>query len=357
MSRQKLFRTILSIGAVTGVLFGGSSAPAQDVGPEANIQNAEAGDPIAELVVELDDVIFAQEKFWTGLQVSPVDAALRAQLDIPADQGVVVSGVESGSPAEEAGIQVYDVLLTIDDAAVTDTESLLAKLQEAGEGPEQVVLLRGGKRLSLELTPRQRQWNVVTFISGDQYRIGVRVAEADEALRSQLGLSGDQGLVVTEVVEESPAAKAGIELHDILLEFGGKPLKTTEDLTSQVQEVGDRAATMEFIRKGERQSVRVTPERQSAQPLVNFIEVGGFDVEVLTPLESEIVRLHTDVVTPYEVGNEPSQNEAQAQLQELIREMEALTERMEALQRSLREPEESAAGGGEAEPEGADGED
>lgn len=344
MSQHKHVRLVLSIGAVTCALFYSSPTPAQDVGPGEVIRKLEAGDPIAELVVELDDVVFAQERFWTGLQVSPVDPALRAQLDIPEDQGVVVSGVESGSPAEEAGIKVYDVLLTFDGAAVTDAESLLAKQQEAGEGPEQVVLLRGGKRISLELTPRQRQWNVVTYVSGDQFRIGVRVAEADDALRSQLGLSEGQGLVVTEAVEESPAAEVGIRQHDILLEFGGKPLKTAEDLTSQVQEVGDHAATMEFIRKGERQSVRVTPERQSV--LANLVE-WNVDREVLTPM-----------VVDVQAAVEPLLREtAEEQLQNLIREMESLTARMEALQRSLRSPEEGAAGGGEAEPEGGSGED
>jgi membrane-associated protease RseP (regulator of RpoE activity) len=224
------------------------------------------------------------------------------------------------------------VLLTVSGEPVQDEATLRERIGASGGETVSVVLLRGGKRLSVAMTPRPREWEweIVTFAMGNQYRIGVRVAEVDESLRSQLGLPEDLGLVATEIIEESPAAQAGIELHDILLEFGGKPLRTTEDLTTQVQEVGDRAATMELVRKGEQQSVRVTPEHEQPLIKVNFVESVNFTpIDVLLPTIDGVVE---SVV-------EPSPDEAAtSQLQQLIREMEALTERMEALQRSLRAP-------------------
>lgn len=321
MFQQQLCHTIVSIGVMLGISLAGRPVSAQDAGPGNVIQEVESGQFLTELVI-------AQENLWTGLQLAPVDPALRSQLDLADEEGIVVVSVDSDSPADEAGIQAHDVLLTVGGEPVQDEATLRERIGGTDGEAVSVVLLRGGKRLTVELTPRPRAWDLVTYVMGSQYRIGVRVAEVDESLRSQLGLSEGRGLVVTELIEESPAAKAGIELHDILLEFGGKPLRTTDDLTTQVQEVGDRAATMELIRKGERQSVRVTPERE--QPLVSFVESVNFTpIDVLLPTIDGVVEL---VV-------EPSQDEtAEAQLQQLIREMEVLTERMEALQQSLRSP-------------------
>jgi S1-C subfamily serine protease len=53
--------------------------------------------------------------------------------------------------------------------------------------------------------------------------IGVTVAPADDTLRSQLRLPAKRGLVVTKVESDAPAAKAGLLVSDVLVEFGGKP--------------------------------------------------------------------------------------------------------------------------------------
>ena len=54
--------------------------------------------------------------------------------------------------------------------------------------------------------------------TNDRYRIGVTLSEADDTLRSHLKLAASEGLVVTEVVNDSPAAKMGVKLHDVLTE-------------------------------------------------------------------------------------------------------------------------------------------
>ena len=55
----------------------------------------------------------------------------------------------------------------------------------------------------------------------DRSWLGVGVEEASEALQSQLGLAPRVGLLVTYVTSDSPAAKAGLEKNDVLVEFEG----------------------------------------------------------------------------------------------------------------------------------------
>src|SRR5512146_1880559 len=58
-----------------------------------------------------------------------------------------------------------------------------------------------------------------------EYWIGVECYPASETLRSQLDLPEGQGIVVEQVLPESPGAKAGVKRHDILLTAGDKPLR------------------------------------------------------------------------------------------------------------------------------------
>ena len=71
--------------------------------------------------------------------------------------------------------------------------------------------------------------------------IGVSVSPIEPALRDQLRIPADEGLIATEVVAEGPGAKAGLKVNDILLTMGGKPLKDQATLVDLVQKNGEKS--------------------------------------------------------------------------------------------------------------------
>lgn len=85
--------------------------------------------------------------------------------------------------------------------------------------------------------------------------LGVGLDEPDEALVSQLGLKDGAGLVVTYVAEDSPAAKAGLQKNDVLLEMEGQSLMVPAQLQKLVQarKVGDKV-TLKLLRGGKKES-------------------------------------------------------------------------------------------------------
>lgn len=93
--------------------------------------------------------------------------------------------------------------------------------------------------------------------------IGVGCSPATETLRSQLRLEPGTGLVVDHVFPDSPAAKAGLKVHDLLLkvQHGEKSivLKDLADLSTAVGHVKTDEMQIELLRAGERQTVGVTP--------------------------------------------------------------------------------------------------
>lgn len=85
----------------------------------------------------------------------------------------------------------------------------------------------------------------------DKPWLGLRTEEASPALRAQLSLSEDEGIVIADVVKDGPADKAGLRVNDILLKFEGKPLGSPKDLEDALngRRVGE-VVTIEYLRRG-----------------------------------------------------------------------------------------------------------
>ena len=99
-------------------------------------------------------------------------------------------------------------------------------------------------------------------MQGSGYYIGVSVVPVDRTLRSHLKLAKDQGVVVTDVVKDSPAAKAGFLKHDVLLSAGEKPLGKLDDLRKAVTASAGKPLSIKLLRSGKRQTLNVTPEKR-----------------------------------------------------------------------------------------------
>ncbi len=130
-----------------------------------------------------------------GAQVTPADDALRAQLGLSKDQGLVVTSVQDGGPADKAGLQKHDVLLTLNGKLVANTDALRQQLQDAGEKAIPLGLLRAGKKLTIEVTPKPSATFLSTVLLTDlgSVWIGVSVAAADETLRANCGCRRSAG--------------------------------------------------------------------------------------------------------------------------------------------------------------------
>ena len=103
------------------------------------------------------------------------------------------------------------------------------------------------------------------------YWIGIVGGPVDPAIRYQVDIPEEVGLQVLEVVPESPAAKAGLKQHDILLQGNDIQLDEMEDLVELVISEGEKQGqiAVEVLRRGEVESILVTPiERPAIVPAV-----------------------------------------------------------------------------------------
>jgi serine protease Do len=200
-----------------------------------------------------------------GATLEPVSEALRAQLGIPDGQGLVVVSLAGDGPAAEAGLKQNDILLNVADTPLASPEDLPKQLKAAGEAPVWLHLVRSGKPVRVQVRPVYRVTLGPVGEKKTDYYIGVGVAHPDDTLRAHVELPAGVGLVATEIVPNSPAAKVGVKVHDVLLEMDGKPLDSPETLVAQVQAAKNKATPLKLLRAGKPLTLSIAPELRTVE--------------------------------------------------------------------------------------------
>ncbi|MEM8678998.1 MAG: PDZ domain-containing protein [Planctomycetota bacterium] len=97
--------------------------------------------------------------YMVGIQLLPVSDLLRAQFGLDEGQGIGVGGVIAGSPAEEAGLAQFDVIVSANGDAVNGFQGLVDAVEQAGNGGDALTLsvMRRGDEISVEVTPVKRE--------------------------------------------------------------------------------------------------------------------------------------------------------------------------------------------------------
>ncbi|HZW34560.1 MAG TPA: PDZ domain-containing protein [Isosphaeraceae bacterium] len=232
----------------------------------------------------LNQFFFVNTNSFSGMSLAPVTEPVRAHLKLPKDQGLLVTSLESHSPAAMAGIRRNDVLLKLGETPLGKVEDLEEALKAAGDKPVKLSLLRGGQPQQIPVQPRVQVMLGPVQPEAPEFWIGVSVTPIEPALRAQLQLSPNEGLSVNDVVKESAAAQAGLKVHDILLRLGGKPLTDQAKMIEIVQANGGKPIPVELIRGGEHLTVNVTPQRRKRLGLFWRAEPRNtFQIDVVRP--------------------------------------------------------------------------
>jgi membrane-associated protease RseP (regulator of RpoE activity) len=110
------------------------------------------------------------------------------------------------------------------------------------------------------------------YVLGGGRCIGVTTTPLTDQLADYFGVSRDGGVLVTSVLENSPAAKAGLKAGDIITEVDGERVKSTADLARLVSRKDDGEVTLAVTRDRNRRSVKVVPEKSPAPQTWSFPE-------------------------------------------------------------------------------------
>ena len=130
-----------------------------------------------------------------------------------------------------------------------------------------LALIRAGKPMTIQVKPEYRVSFTAVQPEKTEYSIGVSVKAIDATLRAHLPtLAGVRGLVVDGVSPDSPAAKAGLKLSDILLSIGDAPVTDFDSLVARSRPPAASPCRSKILREGKPMTIEVTPTPKEKAP-------------------------------------------------------------------------------------------
>jgi len=216
----------------------------------AIVPNSTGGNQGIGFAVPINMARRIMERLIAGGKVTRGDLAILLQditprlakaMDLPDQNGVLVSDVFPNTPAEKAGIKSGDVIVGFNGKDIPDMHSFQLAVSECAPGSSATVkLLHNGHPETVTVTLTELPGDAAQYSNGQKNPgsgksmidslSGVTVADLEPEVRRQLGIpDGIRGALVSDVEQASNAAAAGLQLYDVILEINRQPVSDSGD--------------------------------------------------------------------------------------------------------------------------------
>lgn len=159
---------------------------------------------------------------WLGVYVQELTPEIASGLSLNEDDGVLVSDVTPGSPADKAGIKRGDVVVEFEGKKVDDVSDLTTMAAVAEPGTEvNIKLIHDGKPRDVTVKLAEAPDDGVPAEEEEkaEEHLGLSVKEVNPQIARRFNLDVDKGVIISEVADGSPAEDAGLRPGDIILEI------------------------------------------------------------------------------------------------------------------------------------------
>ena len=215
------------------------------------------------------------KKGYLGVSIEDLDR--RAKKEFGAEFGVLVSRVEIDSPADEYGLMEDDVIQTVNGVKIRQPHTLTRVIRKIKPGDKaKIVVVRDGAKKTLSIVIGKVKSDVlysystgdadkklISFFGGDRAYLGVQLHNLNKDLASYFGVKMDEGALVLNVNEDSPAKKSGFKSGDIITKIDGEKISGSDDVVEIISDYeDDDEVEISIIRQKKKQNIKVTLSEQ-----------------------------------------------------------------------------------------------
>ncbi|WP_177215035.1 DegQ family serine endoprotease [Tranquillimonas alkanivorans] len=229
-----------------GEVIGVNTAILSPNGGSIGIGFAMASNVVTNVVDQLQE--FGEtRRGWLGVRIQDVSDDIAESIGLEEARGALVTDVPEG-PAAEAGMESGDVILSFDGTEVEDTRELVRQVGETQVGKTvRVTVFRDGETETLRVTLGRREEAQDAIPASapaddpiEMETLGVTVSGLTDELREQLALpEGSEGLVVTDVAEDSEAYEKDLRAGDLITEAGQEKVTSPAELEERIADARD----------------------------------------------------------------------------------------------------------------------
>ena len=193
---------------------------------------------------------------WLGLYAQTIDEDLMEAFSLDHDRGAIIRHVVPGSPADKAGLKQGDIIIKLGGKELIDSDDLSKTIRAMSPGDDvDILIIRDGNKETIAATlgsgdeedfesgpvfkwygkPHSKSQTYIfkEFESNDTY-IGVNLESLNDQLGEYFGVKDGNGILITEVLEDSPAEKAGLKAGDVIIEVDGEKIADISEVQKAV---------------------------------------------------------------------------------------------------------------------------
>ncbi|MDG5813668.1 DegQ family serine endoprotease [Chitinispirillales bacterium ANBcel5] len=193
----------------------------------------------------MEDLIYEGRvtRGWLGVMIQELDQSTREAFGIAeGTRGVLIGDVFDDQPADKAGIKRGDIIVSVNQRAVTEPNQLrnaIANIRPGQEVPVEILRDNKTKTLNVRITERDEQTTRAQrssseeneHSSGIEKTLGLSLGNITRDIRRELDLPRNtNGVIVQGVAPNGRAAREGIRENDIIIEVNRNPVQSVDDV-------------------------------------------------------------------------------------------------------------------------------
>lgn len=225
---------------------------------------------------------------YLGIYMEELTKRLIRKREYPHKKGVMISEIVAEGPADDAGLEANDIIYVFDGEKI-DCPVHLSSLVNGKDPGDEVALVfyRDGKKIETTATlgERETEYSSLDWDEFDDFtqdigrkahnlgralgyywkgavegrgKLGLKLMELNTDLAGYFKVDAGAGVLVLEVMEDSPAEEAGIKAGDVVVKIAGEEVSDVDDFIEAVSDVDEEEEIeVGLVRKGKNKTVTV----------------------------------------------------------------------------------------------------
>lgn len=189
---------------------------------------------------------------YVGIVLQSIDHDLAQAFGLKHIGGALVADVAKDSPADKSGLKQGDIILSFNQQPVSNISGLRTAIALMPPGTRiSLSVLRNGKTMDIPVDVKEFPMSEPEVARNNGNKFGFEVQNLTPEIAGNLGLQNEQGVVVSKVDPNTPAALIGLKKGALIIGVNQKKIANVEEFKSELQNTPADRPTLFLVKQGD----------------------------------------------------------------------------------------------------------